>query len=1479
MKTNANDIAVIGIGCRFPDADSGDELYENLLTGKDSLREIPEARWGFAELYSREGEKNRISSKWGGFITGIEEFDARFFKILPSEADLLDPQQKLFLTCSWEALEDAGYARRKATAGRPVGVYAGVTWNEFSLYANEYGYLRGLYRGAGSLYWGIPNRVSYFFDFLGPSIAIDTACSSSLVAVHLAIQGLRSGECEMALAGGVNLNLHPAKYLFLSSASFLSTEGKCRGFGEGGDGYVPSEGVGVLVLKTLAAAQRDGDRIYGLIKGSATNHGGKATGYTVPNPRAHQAVIRSALDRAGISPRDIGYVECHGTGTELGDPIEIAGLRIAFEQSTRDRQFCGIGTVKSNIGHCEAAAGVAGLIKVLLSMRDGVIPATLHAETPNRKIDFANSPFYLVQENQPWTSASGSLLAGVSSFGAGGSNSHCILQSVPSRRSPRAGPRAVPYAVPISATNPERTAAYCLKLKDFIRGRRDVLLADLSRSLGRREAFSHRVVFLVDSIDALAGLLERHAADRSNELLYVSDRLDPSTALASLQEWAEAWIRAEADLSGLPVAGDGRLVSVPGYAFEKTRSWIHPSAALYRKHADAVSVLHPLVDANISTASQGVFGKRLHRYEYFVDEHWVMGDPVLPGVCLVEMALFCSARYLEAPQAVLSDIWFLEPIALGDRDTVDIQVGITSASSALRFEIRTAAGASRHATGKILARPGEAPLDTRGDIDPGTLLSRCARTLSKEDFYERFARSGIVQKGRFTGVSEFHCNDTEAIALLTLLDDAGDRDRFGLHPALMDGAVQTAMMHLFQLSPETGTVLPFQVGACMRHRPLESPAYAVATLKDPESRKYDILICSLSGSPLAELRDFVLKEYTGKEKGLRPLLFAPTSRKSAPPPIPAHPGGPPVSVFLLTAGRPLEGSPLPPGWSLATWNGLAPGAITPFPRDGEGRAPAGIALVIGGLDSDGSGLALFSSLQFLARRLFDFIQAIAKSQGSVDVVVCIRDDSAAGTALARACLGLIKSLNLELAGMRLRLLELGDAASDAELYQRIRAELQGDPGDVYVCYRDGNRLVHELRELVPPPVPAGSRAEPCAWIVSGAGGGLGMAVTRHLLERGEQVAMVGRSALSDASRSLLRAFASDRWEYIQCDLTRPGQVESAVAHAVERFRGPWGLVHCAGVLRDGPFLNKKWDDFKDVATAKIQSLLLLCDNLAQQDLRRIVLFSSLSALMGNRGQSDYAFANGFLDGFSSLAGRLIASDPIVSSIDWPYWAEGGMRIADGKLRTYVETFLSEPLPSNVGLELIDRVMASGPLCAAVVYGRARIGDLEKRLRLKPLSASGEPAEARDIRSPFSRAVSTEGGDNQPDGYGARATSQGEDATRRARFPYPNPVPEGDHGVAPPARELPDRKRAIQAYLARFLERELNLELTEDDLNIDFSDLGMDSITQMDLITALEKERRFRDLPQTLFADNATILALTDFFYHHHREADYDLKPS
>lgn len=448
-------IAIVSLACRFPKASTPEAFWQLLSGGVDAISEIPANRWDWHQHYDPEpGKENKTYSKWGGFLGDVSGFDASFFDISPREARVMDPQQRLFLEMAWETFERGGYTQDRL-AGSRTGVFVGASYNGYQRKIEAQLTAADHAAGPGNQNAIIANRVSYYFNLRGPSMLLDTMCSSSLIALHQACRSLQQGDCDMALAGGVNLLLSPAYYIAMSRMRIHAPDGRCKTFDRRADGIVLGEGAGAVLLKPLTKALADRDNIWGVIKGSAINHGGAANGLTAPNPAAQAALIEKALALSGVPAESISYVEAHGTGTSLGDPIEIEGLTKAFRSQTAKHGFCRIGSVKTNIGHLEAAAGIAQLIKVILSLQHKMIPPSLHFGQPNDFIPFEQTPFVVHTALSPWTS-NGPLRAGISSFGIGGANAHVIVEEapvLPSAEPPL--PIRPRHLLPMSAKTPE----------------------------------------------------------------------------------------------------------------------------------------------------------------------------------------------------------------------------------------------------------------------------------------------------------------------------------------------------------------------------------------------------------------------------------------------------------------------------------------------------------------------------------------------------------------------------------------------------------------------------------------------------------------------------------------------------------------------------------------------------------------------------------------------------------------------------------------------------------------------------------------------------------------------------------------------------------------------------------------------------------------------------------------------------------------
>ncbi|PPS43906.1 type I polyketide synthase [Chroococcidiopsis sp. TS-821] len=498
-------IAIIGIGCRFPKAKDPESFWQLLRNGIDAIAEVPPQRWDINTFYDPQpATPGKMNTRWGGFLDQdqVDGFDPGFFGISPRETEHMDPQQRLVLEVAWEALENAGIVP-ETLANSQTGVFIGLTNADYHKILYKDSAALTAYSATGTTPCITANRLSYLLNLRGPSMAIDTACSSSLVAVHLASQSLRNRESDLCITGGVNLMLSPEPTITCSQSQMMSADGRCKTFDASADGFVRGEGCGIIVLKRLEDALQDGDNILALIRGSAVNQDGTSNGLTAPNGPSQQAVIRQALKQANVAPAQISYVEAHGTGTSLGDPIEVKSLKAVLTEDRSPDRPCWIGSVKTNIGHTEGAAGIAGLIKVVLQMQHGHLAPHLHLKQLNPYISLEGTPLAIPQSYQPWSCA-GSRLAGVSSFSFGGTNCHVILEEAPSNlrntdRNFQSLDRPQ-HVLTLSAKSAPALVDLAQKYKDFLVSHPEVSLADVCFTANtKRSHFEHRLAVVTAS--------------------------------------------------------------------------------------------------------------------------------------------------------------------------------------------------------------------------------------------------------------------------------------------------------------------------------------------------------------------------------------------------------------------------------------------------------------------------------------------------------------------------------------------------------------------------------------------------------------------------------------------------------------------------------------------------------------------------------------------------------------------------------------------------------------------------------------------------------------------------------------------------------------------------------------------------------------------------------------------------------------------
>jgi acyl transferase domain-containing protein/acyl-CoA synthetase (AMP-forming)/AMP-acid ligase II/acetylornithine/succinyldiaminopimelate/putrescine aminotransferase/predicted amino acid dehydrogenase/acyl carrier protein len=504
-----NAIAIVGMGCRFPDADSPEAFWRLMRSGADPIRKIPPDRWQIDHYFDPvPGTAGKMTARFGGFLDGIDIFDPHFFGISPREATSMDPQQRLLVEVVWQAMENANIPIDEQ-AGTRTGVFVGIGGTDFSqriTMSRNCAQRMDHYSGTGHAHSIAANRLSYLYDFRGPSMAIDTACSSSLVAVHLACQSLSNGESDMALAAGVNVILSPLVSISFSHARMLAPDGRCKTFDANADGYVRSEGCGVVVLKRLADALRNRDHIFGVVRGSAINQDGRTSGITAPNRLSQQAVIQEALKRAGLTPGDIGYVEAHGTGTVLGDLIELQSLASVIGE--RPGTPCWLGSVKASIGHLETAAGIAGLIKVLLCLNAGEIPGQLHLKKVNPHIDLSTTPLRIATSLVPWPK-NGRRIAGISSFGFGGTNAHVVVEEGPTQDPATNDIERPVHILALSAKDADGLERLAERYAGHLRTHPELGLADVCHTANTgRSRLPHRLTAVSSTGEELIGALD-----------------------------------------------------------------------------------------------------------------------------------------------------------------------------------------------------------------------------------------------------------------------------------------------------------------------------------------------------------------------------------------------------------------------------------------------------------------------------------------------------------------------------------------------------------------------------------------------------------------------------------------------------------------------------------------------------------------------------------------------------------------------------------------------------------------------------------------------------------------------------------------------------------------------------------------------------------------------------------------------------------
>ncbi|MBF0398091.1 MAG: SDR family NAD(P)-dependent oxidoreductase, partial [Desulfobacterales bacterium] len=789
-------IAVIGMHGIFPNSSNLKEFWKNLEEEKDLITKFPSDRWGY---------EKETDSTWGGFIPDIDKFDANFFKITPREAEMMDPQHRLFIESVWKTVEDAGY-KASFLSGKSIGIFVGVQFNDYQQLLLASGESNP-HSATGTSHAMIANRISYLMNWHGPSETIDTACSSSLVALHHAVRSILLGESEMAIAGGVSLIISPATIFGTSKLGVLSPDGRCKTFDKSANGYVKGEGVGTILLKRLSKAIQDNDNIYAQIIGTAVNHGGKAASLTAPNSDAQAELLSKAYKNASIEPETITYLELHGTGTQLGDSVEVDGIKKAFGEISGKKNFCGIGSVKSNIGHLEPASGIAGIIKIILSMQNKKLPASIHVKTVNPYIKIEDSPFYIVKNTKNWDKIEDNIKrrAGVSAFGFGGANAHAVLEEYEDLRKNSKSSDTNLFI--LSAKNEERLRAYVKDMLQFLEP--DSNLSDICYTLQNgREDMEKKLILVVSNINELKAKLTNFL---NGEAISENDKLI------------------------LNIQNTGKRISIPTYPFAKERYW---------------------VSIKTKTSEQNL--KRiLSKEEFYLKDHIIAGDNVLPGVFYIEMARKAGEGSNIKINKIINTVWS-SPIIVSD-SSCEVYIKLSIDKDKVSYEISTTKDGILHCNGKLI---NDESFIINETFDISLIQNRCNNIIEGENLYQIFKENSLNYGPSFQAIQKLYINEKEALSYLVIPESVQTNfNDFVLHPSLMDGAFQT-ISGLLTGTEGNSPYLPFILGELTIIKPLTPVCFAYATISetsDSKIRKFNIDMLNNNGELLIRIKNFSLR--------------------------------------------------------------------------------------------------------------------------------------------------------------------------------------------------------------------------------------------------------------------------------------------------------------------------------------------------------------------------------------------------------------------------------------------------------------------------------------------------------------------------------------------------------------------------------------------------------------------------------------------
>ncbi len=1344
-------IAIVGVACKLPGAEDMDEFEMLLSKKKSGIQLVPKDRWDYEKNYSKDPlEEGASVSKWGGFVSGISLFDEEYFNVSPLEAELMDPQQRLCLEESWKALQNAGYSEADL-ANEKVGVFIGLRPGDYQdlVKNNEQKY--SPYSLIGSDLAIQSARLSYHLNLKGPSMAIDTACSSSLVAIHLASNSLRNGECNVALAGGIHIMSTPGLHIHSSKMGMLSPEGQCKTFSNDANGFVPGEGVGMLVLKPLENAIEDGNYIHGVIIGSGLNQDGKTNGITAPSGHSQSTLQKDVYEKFDIDSKTISYLEAHGTGTKLGDPIEIASLNKSFARPNDPSDVCHIGSVKTNIGHGVAAAGVAGLIKILLSFKTKSLFPNLNFKSANEHIDFSNSRFKVVEAYQEWNTKYLPRKAAINSFGFSGTNAHLVLEEFVNETerlelptyffvfSAKSANRllqkikrmdlwlknAEAHPGDISLTLAKAHSSQAFKLT-FIAKNLNDLRIQIQVALEKGELVGNNISFYEQDLgsllkkEILLPVSLKKVLNDSGHKVYL-DYLEEICNNIN-QGYTYDWPSLFADCTY-------RICPMQIHELTSKHFWLEEKESTNENKTKKTLGQKEL---NIQKVNDRTFKIVFSGSENFLTGHRYQQDALLPGTAYLFLTQQLFDQYFNLEIESLKNIVWLNPFFYNKNQELFIT---RERNDQIIFSIQkdkkeTIVCRVEITNSKLIPPTEVAELEL--------IKSRCTSSYSEVEVYNKFENLDHQYNTSFQTIKYLY---TSPSTVLSFIELENTRDPYNLI-YLLDGALQSVLGFNMTTNMENAS-LPFSIKAVKLYSELPKKCWVYvqpSNLKEyKNTHSFHIEIYDEEGCMLAQLEEFVqlpfqdktktiaaiknkgLTTIAGQEQWILNSLSSPMGEidlvllfgfdEDLVKAIEANQND--QKIILIRFGE-HSGKIKERVYEIQRQNYnedyelLIERIKSDFPAAKTvGWMMDWRAFFTVGQNAGYSPIEkTFQPIAFLKKvsTVFKKVKAINFIEGNIS------SDLApfflAYNAFAR-------TFNIEYPEHRFINLRFEKTMDRPDLGKKLYAELtQENPQPIIKYNKKGERLTKELLPFDWPVTSPLTGRENGLYIITGGAGGLGLIFAEYLIKKyNAQIILLGRRKINDtiqASLDRLRQTYGSNAEYHSVDITSESQIKSIFEYVRNKWENIHGIIHSAGLLRDALLYNKNIDTWTEVLKPKIKGALLLDKYSAKDNLDWIVFCSSISSVIPNAGQTDYSYANSYLNHFAiernqqverkERKGRTLA-------INWPLWESGGMKLKP-KHQEYLEKqFGIFAMPDSEGCQNLEKALSLNLSNVTLIYGK------------------------------------------------------------------------------------------------------------------------------------------------------------------------------